>query len=90
MCACVCLVQCVCVVACALPCEVVMCCMFCAWLLCNVFVWFVCGFACVVVWRAWCCDAACIVCGVCACGCGFNIKYLSAMIVMCCVMVHGL
>ena len=25
-------------------------------LLFNVFVWFVCGFACVVVWRVWFCD----------------------------------
>ena len=87
MCVCVC-VQCVCVVVCALSCDVVMCCMFCVWLLVNVFVWFVCGFDCVVVWRAWCCDAAFVVCGVCACG--FNIECLSAMLVMCCVMVHGL
>ena len=60
----VCLFKCVCVVVCAVSCGVVMCCMFCVRLLVNVFVWFVCGFACVVVLcvcvvllrlvRAWC------------------------------------
>ena len=69
-------------------CDVAMCCRFCEWLLCNVCVWYVCGFACVVVWRVWCCDVACIVCGVCACG--LNIMCLSVVVVMYCVLVHGL
>ena len=37
MCAWVCLFKCVCVVVCALSCGVVMCCVFCVWLLFNVF-----------------------------------------------------
>ena len=36
----------------------------------------------------WCCDVACIVCGVCACG--LNVMCLSVVIVMYCVLVHGL
>ena len=47
--ACVCLFKCVCVVGCDLSRDVVMCCMFCVWLLSNVIVWLVCGFVCVVV-----------------------------------------
>ena len=50
VCACVCLFKVVCVVVCALSCGVVVFCMVCVWLLSNVFVWLVCGFACVVVW----------------------------------------
>ena len=46
----VCLFKCVCVVVCDLSCDVVMSCMLCVWFLANVFVRFVCSFACVVVW----------------------------------------
>ena len=48
---------------------------------------FVCGFACVVVWRMWFCDVVFIVCGVCACG--VSLMCLFVVIVMYCVMVHG-
>ena len=47
---------------CALSWGVVMCCV---WLSFNVFVWFVCGFACVVVWRVWFCDVVFSVCVAC-------------------------
>ena len=62
VCACVCLFKCVCVVVCALSWGVVMCCV---WLSFNVFVWFVCGFACVVVWHVWFCDVVFSVCVAC-------------------------
>ena len=51
-----CLFKCACVVVRDLSCDVVMCCLYCMWLLSHVFVWLVCGFACGVVWCVWCCD----------------------------------
>ena len=37
----------------------------CVWLLFNVLVWCVCGFACVVVWRVWFCDVVFNLCVAC-------------------------
>ena len=53
----------------------------------NVIVRFVCELVCAVVWCV-VCVVLCILCGVCACG--FNLMCLCGVLVMDCVMVHGL
>ena len=52
-------------VVCDLPCDGVMCCMVCVWLLFKLIVWFACGIAC-VVWRVCFCDVLFVVCVACA------------------------